>query len=63
MILITIDNNRDAFRVRMNRSRTKGRWTHNFIPQSGMKCGKNHFWGSSAKIGVLGRLAKLFGIR
>lgn len=50
MILITIDNNKDAFRIRMNKSRTR-------------VLGKNHFWGSPTKSGVLGKLAKLFGIR
>lgn len=50
MILITIDNNKDAFRIRMNKSRTR-------------VLGKNHFWGSPSGRGFFGKLVRLFGVR
>ena len=50
MILITIDNNKDAFRVRMNRSRTR-------------VFGKNWFNDKSRGRSFFGRLLNLFGIR
>jgi len=50
MILITIDNNKDAFRIRMNKSRTR-------------VLGKSWLDGRSRGKSVFGKLLNLFGIR
>lgn len=50
MILITIDNNKDAFRIRMNKSRTR-------------VLGKSWLDGRSRGRSFFGRLLNLFGVR